>query len=107
VLPISEKSNDYAAEVLELLKAQGIRATCDTADQRVQGKIKNGSEMKIPYLVVVGPRDAENRAVSVRAFGTEKDLGSMPLDEFVESVKNEYDTKGKSSVKDFFTAVTA
>lgn len=106
VLPISEKSNDYAAEVLAQLKAIGIRATCDTADQRVQAKIKNGSEMKIPYLVVVGPRDAENRGVSVRAFGTDKDLGSMPLDAFIAAIKDEHETKSKTSVKDYFTAVT-
>ncbi|MGJ8637734.1 MAG: threonine--tRNA ligase [Phycisphaerales bacterium] len=105
VLPISEKSNDYAAEVLGLLKDQGIRATMDTADQRVQAKIKNGSEMKIPYLVVVGPRDAENRAVSVRAFGTEKDLGSMPLDEFVSGIAAEYSSKGASSVREYFETV--
>ncbi|MBO6514484.1 MAG: threonine--tRNA ligase [Phycisphaerales bacterium] len=107
VLPISEKSNDYAQEVLEQLKARGIRATCDMADQRVQAKIKNGSEMKIPYLVVVGPRDAENRAVSVRAFGVAKDLGSMPLDEFVAAVAEEYSLKGASTVKERFETVTA
>lgn len=107
VLPISEKSNEYAAEVLGLLKAQGIRATSDTADQRVQAKIKNGSEMKIPYLIVVGPRDAESRAVSVRAFGTEKDLGSMPLDEFVSGIAEEYSSKGASTVKERFEIVNA
>jgi threonyl-tRNA synthetase len=107
VLPISEKSNDYAMEVLEQLQAIGIRATCDTHDQRVQAKIKNGSEMKIPYLVVVGPRDAENRAVSVRAFGIEKDLGSMPLDDFVRAIQNEYESKGSSTVRQRFETVKA
>jgi len=58
--------------------------------------------MKIPYLLVVGPRDAESRAVSVRAFGTEKDLGQMPLDEFIAAITEEYRTKGRSSVKDRF-----
>jgi len=102
VLPISEKTNDYAHEVLDALKAAGIRATIDTHDARVQAKIKNGSEMKIPYLLVVGPRDAEHRAVSVRAFGVEKDLGSMPLDEFVEAARDEYDTKGATTVRERF-----
>ncbi len=102
VLPISEKSNAYAREVLGVLSGAGIRATLDDHDQRVQAKIKNGSEMKIPYLLVVGPRDAENRAVSVRAFGTEKDLGSLPLDEFVSAVREEYETKGRCGVRDRF-----
>ncbi len=102
VLPISEKSNDYAAEVLSALHAVGIRATLDDADTRVQAKIKAGAEMKIPYMLIVGPRDAESRAVSVRAHGIQKDLGAMPLDEFVDSIAEEYRTKGRSSVKDRF-----
>lgn len=103
VLPISEKSNDYAHEVMSALHAIGIRSTLDNHDQRVQAKIKNGSEMKIPYLVVVGPRDAEKRAVSVRAFGIEKDLGSMPLDEFISAIGEEQRTKGRSCVRDRFS----
>ena len=100
VLPISEKSNDYAREVAAKLTAVGLRASVDDADSRVQGKIKAGSEMKIPYLLVVGPRDAENRAVSVRAFGEEKDLGQMPLDAFVEAAAEEYRTRGKATVRE-------
>ncbi len=102
VVPISEKSNDYAQEVYEQLNHIGIRASVDTHDARVQAKIKNGSEMKIPYLLVVGPRDAENRQVSVRAFGVEKDLGAMHLDEFVAAVADERDSKGATSVKQRF-----
>jgi threonyl-tRNA synthetase len=107
VLPISEKSNEYAHEVMSALHAVGIRSTLDDHDQRVQAKIKNGSEMKIPYLVVVGPRDAEQRAVSVRAFGIEKDLGSMPLDNFVSAISEEYRTKGRSTVRERFQPVNA
>ncbi|MCC5821948.1 MAG: threonine--tRNA ligase [Phycisphaerales bacterium] len=100
VLPISEKSNDYAKEVVAKLTEAGLRATLDDSDNRVQGKIKAGSEMKIPYLLVVGPRDAENRAVSVRAFGEEKDLGQMPLEDFVAAAAEEHRGKGKVTVKD-------
>ncbi len=100
VLPISEKSNDYAREVADRLTAVGLRASVDEADSRVQGKIKAGSEMKIPYLLVAGPKDAENRAVSVRAFGEEKDLGQLPLDEFVASASEEYRTRGKTTVRE-------
>jgi threonyl-tRNA synthetase len=100
VLPISEKSNDYAREVSERLTAAGLRSSVDDADSRVQGKIKAGSEMKIPYLLVVGPRDAENRAVSVRAFGEERDLGQISLDEFVAAASEEYRSRGKTTVRD-------
>jgi len=99
VLPISEKSNDYAREVEAALKAADFRATADLSDARVQGKIKNGAELKIPYLAVVGPRDAENRTVSIRAFGEAKDLGAMPLDAFLTKLAEERDTKGKASVR--------
>ena len=107
VLPISEKTNEYAHEVLSALHAVGIRATIDDSDNRVQAKIKVGAEMKIPYMVVVGPRDAENRDVSVRARGIQKDLGAMPLDNFVSAITEEYRTKGRSSVQDRFAVVNA
>ncbi|MEM9374266.1 MAG: threonine--tRNA ligase [Planctomycetota bacterium] len=100
VLPISEKTNDYAREVMAKLTEAGLRASIDTSDSRVQGKIKSGAEMKIPYLLVVGPRDAENRAVSVRAFGEEKDLGQIGLDEFVAAANDEYASKGATTVRD-------
>ncbi|MBX3386948.1 MAG: threonine--tRNA ligase [Phycisphaeraceae bacterium] len=93
VLPISEKSDGYAKEVLGALKVAGCRATCDFGNDRIQGKIKVAADLKIPYLLIVGPRDAEQRSVSVRARGQEKDLGSMPLDRFVEAIKSEIETR--------------
>ncbi|MCW5753308.1 MAG: threonine--tRNA ligase [Phycisphaeraceae bacterium] len=89
VLPISDKSNDYAARVLATLKAAGVRATADTGNDRVQAKIKVAAEARIPYLLVVGPRDAENNAVSVRIRGTDKDSGAMPLAAFVDRIVDE------------------
>ncbi|MFK7884976.1 MAG: threonine--tRNA ligase [Phycisphaerales bacterium] len=100
VLPISEKSNDYAHEVVAKLTEVGLRASIDTSDNRVQAKIKAGAEMKIPYLLVVGPRDADNRAVSVRAFGEEKDLGQIGLEDFVSAALEEHTSKGTATVRD-------
>lgn len=93
ILPISEKTNDYAAHVEAALKAAGVRVTTNTGNDRVQGKIKEATDWKIPYLLIVGPRDAENQTVSVRARGTEKDLGAMPLAAFVNAIKSEIDSK--------------
>ena len=90
VLPISEKSSEYAHRVLSQLKAAGLRASIDDSNDRIQGKVKVAADEKIPYMAIVGPRDAESNAVSVRVRGTEKDLGSMPLDRFVEALKSEY-----------------
>lgn len=93
VLPISEKTNDYAAQVEAALKAAGVRVTTDLGNDRVQGKIKEATDWKIPYLLIVGPRDAEGRTVSVRMRGQEKDLGAMPLDAFVSNLKSEIESK--------------
>ncbi|MBL8991192.1 MAG: threonine--tRNA ligase [Phycisphaerae bacterium] len=89
VLPISDKSNDYAQKVLSALKAAGVRATADLSGDRIQGKIKSALEWKIPYLLVVGPRDAESNSVSVRLRGQDKDAGGMPLDAFVAAIRHE------------------
>ncbi len=98
VLPISEKTNEYAERVAAQLREAGVRTELDFGNERVQAKIKRASEMKVPYLAVVGPRDAEAGAVSVRRFGEERDLGSMPLDEFVTGVVREVETKGRETV---------
>jgi threonyl-tRNA synthetase len=89
VLPISDKSNDYARTVEQALKAKGVRVTLDDSNDRIQGKIKAATEFKIPYLAIVGPRDAETNSVSVRIRGTEKDAGSMPLDAFASGLAQE------------------
>ncbi len=102
VLPISEKTNDYAESVMKMLKEAGLRATLDTANERVQAKIKVAAEEKIPYLAVVGPRDAEAGNVSVRAFGIQKDLGAMGAQDFVSALGDEYSTRGSSTLKSRF-----
>jgi len=98
VMPISEKTNDYAHEVLNMLKAAGVRASLDDSNERIQAKIKVAADEKIPYMVVVGPRDAEGRNVSLRARGLQKDLGSMPADEFVFAVSEEIESRGARTV---------
>jgi threonyl-tRNA synthetase len=97
VLTISEKSLAYGHEVLAVLRQSGIRATLDDSGERIQAKVKVAAEMKIPYLLVVGPRDAEQRAVSVRARGPHGDLGAAPLDAFVESLAAEIASRGRAS----------
>ena len=89
VLPISEKTNDYAMKVEAALKAAGVRVSADLGNDRVQGKIKVAAEAKVPYMAIVGPRDAEQGMVSLRVRGVEKDAGAMKLEAFVEGVKRE------------------
>jgi threonyl-tRNA synthetase len=94
VLPISEKTNEYAHRVLAALKEVGVRASVDLGADRIQGKVKAAAEMKVPYMLIVGPRDAEQNAVSVRMRGVEKDLGAMPLSAFVSGIVAEIGTRG-------------
>jgi threonyl-tRNA synthetase len=98
VLPISEKSDEYTRKVLGALKGAGVRATADFSGDRIQAKIKNASDWKIPYLLVVGPKDEELGKVSVRARGIQKDLGQLGLDEFVSGIKSEIESRGASTV---------
>ena len=100
VLPISEKTNEYANTVHAALKAAGVRCSVDDSNDRVQGKIKVAADMKIPYMLIVGPRDAENGQVSVRARGVEKDLGAMKLEAFVSAISQEIaERKAELTVK--------
>ncbi len=104
VLPISEKSEEYAQEVLAAIRKIGLRATIDSGNERVQARIRDASEAKIPYLAVVGPRDAQQRVVSVRAFGTDANLGELPFDQFIAGLSAEYRTRGGESLKASFHA---
>ena len=107
VLPISDKTNDYASEVVNMLKARGLRATLDPSNDRIQGKVKAAADEKIPYLAVVGPRDAESRQVSVRVRGLQKDAGAVPLDEFVNTLAEEYTSKGATTLATKFGVTLA
>jgi threonyl-tRNA synthetase len=89
ILPISEKTADYAEKVAAALRAADVRVGLDLSNDRIQAKVKVAADDKVPYMLIVGPRDAENNAVSVRARGTEKDLGAMGLDAFVAAIKAE------------------
>ncbi|MBX3404319.1 MAG: threonine--tRNA ligase [Phycisphaeraceae bacterium] len=98
VLPISEKTADYARQVEQALRAAGVRVTLDETNERIQAKIKDAADWKVPYMVVVGPRDAEASQVSLRARGHMKDLGTMSLTGFVEAIKDEIATRGANTV---------
>ncbi len=82
VLPISERFNDYAQQVFEKLKAQDIRGLLDNRDEKIGRKIRDAETRKIPYMLIVGEREASESTVAVRKHG-EGDKGSVPLEEFI------------------------
>ena len=92
VLPLSEKSNDYAAEVTQKLKDAGFRASVDKQDGKLQAKIREAQLDLIPYMFVVGPQEAEAGAVAVRD-RIDGDLGAMPLDEAIAKLRQESDAR--------------
>ncbi len=98
VLPISDKSSEYGRTVLASLRDRGVRASIDESSERIQAKIKVATGSKIPYLLVVGPTDAERGEVSVRARGMRRNLGSMPAEQFVKTVMEEITTRGGVTV---------
>ena len=96
ILPVSEKHNDYAREVLGRLDAAGVRAILDDRNEKIGRKIRDNEMKRIPYMVIVGEKEAEEGTVSVRQQGG-NDLGSMKIDDFakkiieeVESMTNKY-----------------
>jgi threonyl-tRNA synthetase len=88
VLPISERFNDYAASVFEKLKEHDIRGLLDDRDEKIGRKIRDAETKKIPYMLIVGEREAAESKVAVRRHG-QGDQGSVGLEEFVNTFKKE------------------
>ena len=88
VLPISEKFNGYAYKVAKTLKKYDIRTEVDDRNEKIGRKIRDNELKRIPYLLIVGEKEAQNEAVSVRKRG-EGDKGSKNLITFAEEVKRE------------------
>ena len=91
IIPIRENHNDYAVEIENLLKTRGMRVKADLQDRNMRSKIKQHRRMNIPWLLIVGDRDIENRTVSVR-LRTDEDLGAMPLAEFASAARERIDS---------------
>jgi len=86
ILPISEKTNDYAKTVHAKLKDAQIRSGLDTSDEKVNAKIAKAHAEKLPYMLVVGPREAQSNAVNVRIRGVKENI-TVQLDEFIAMAK--------------------
>jgi threonyl-tRNA synthetase len=88
ILSVSDKFAAYADEVVSALRAAGVRAVVDTSQDKLGAKIRLAQVAKVPYMIVVGGKEAESRQVSVRSRKA-GDEGSKPLEEFVERIKQE------------------
>jgi threonyl-tRNA synthetase len=92
VLPVSEKSLDYAQQVTQQLKDAGFRAHLDDRNEKLQAKIRDAQLQKIPYMVVLGAKEAEAGTVSVR-HRSKGDLGPRPLAQFLADLRQEVDSR--------------
>ena len=88
VLPISERFNEYATRVYDMLKAQDIRGILDDRDEKIGRKIRDAETKKIPFMLIVGEKEASDNKVAVRKHG-QGDQGSVSLDDFVNNFKVE------------------
>ncbi|MDX8339702.1 threonine--tRNA ligase [Draconibacterium sp. IB214405] len=88
VLPISEKYNDYAKKVSEFLNISDIRTVVDDRNEKIGRKIRDNELKRIPYLLIVGEKEAESDSVAVRRQG-EGDKGTMTMNEFADFISKE------------------
>lgn len=88
ILPISEKYNDYAKEVLDNLKNMNVNGFIDERNEKIGRKIRDNEIKKIPYLLIVGEKEQENGQLSVRKQGA-GDMGAMTVEEFANIVNEE------------------
>ncbi|MBU7007126.1 threonyl-tRNA synthetase [Peptococcaceae bacterium DYL19] len=92
VLTVTDRGRDFAGEILKTLDENGIRGEVDGRNEKIGYKIREAQLEKIPYMLVIGDREVDSGAVAVRKRG-EGDQGSIALDEFVHTVREEIDLK--------------
>jgi threonyl-tRNA synthetase len=86
LIPIAERHADYAHKVAAQLKAIGVRVEVDARNEKMNGKIREHAMQKVPFLLVVGDKEAEAGKVNVRTRGKEK-TEDMPAADFVEKIR--------------------
>jgi threonyl-tRNA synthetase len=94
LIPVSDRHRAYADKVAAQLKLIGVRVEVDTRNERMNAKIRDAQVQKIPYMLVVGDKEAAENAVAVR-LRTNENLGAMPLANFVERITEIIKTKSR------------
>jgi threonyl-tRNA synthetase len=92
LLPVTDEVRPYAEDVLARLKAAGVRATIDNSGDRLGKLIRNGEQMKIPVLAVIGAKEAESGQVSLRS-RRDGDLGSVVLPDLLAAATRAADRR--------------
>ena len=92
VLPVTDRAAEYAGDIVKKLEAAGFRAEADYRPEKLGYKIREAVGMKVPYMIIVGDKDIENRTISVR-HRSGKDLGAMKYEEFEDLIMRERNNK--------------
>jgi len=92
VIPVAHTFDDYAKDVVARLRAAGIRATADLRDDRMNAKIRDGQTQKIPYMLVVGQKEADAGQVAPRTRNNEQ-MPALSVDEFISRIRGIIDSK--------------
>lgn len=88
ILPISDNQKEYAVNVLEKLQNEGLRVELDDRQEKIGYKIREAQLQKIPYMLILGDKEIETKAVGVRA-RKEGDIGAMKIEDFINKIKEE------------------
>jgi threonyl-tRNA synthetase len=90
-IPVSEKFNKYGEEVVEKLKENNIRVEIDNSDESLGKRIHEAEKQKIPYILVVGEKEAQSESIAVRPRNNEQEVSK--LEKFIEKIKKEIEEK--------------
>ena len=93
LLTIADRHLDYAYEVKAKLEAKGLRVEIDARNEKIGYKIREARLEKLPYMCIIGDNELETGSLSVRERGENGDLGSMPVDEFIDRLVYEADNR--------------
>jgi threonyl-tRNA synthetase len=92
LLPITDAENNYANEIAEKLREEGIRVEVDFRNERLQAKIRDATLQKVPYLGIIGKQEVESKSISLR-LRDGKDLGKVEISDLTQKLKQEIDKK--------------
>lgn len=98
IIPITDNQLEYAKNLERILKENDIRVEIDDKSETMQNKIRNATTEKVPYMIIVGGREAEQKTISVRQRDGQ-DLGSMSLETFVDQLKDQITKKALNLIK--------
>lgn len=92
IIPIADRHQKYGQNVLEQLEDSGIRAEVDNRQEKMQAKIRDAQMQKIPYMIIIGDREEQDKKIAVRTRSGE-DLGAITTQEFLEKIKASIESK--------------